>query len=66
MSYLPDIYQHFERAFPNVHVALWGTQTPTHSEKTADLRAEPDLRTPHALVAHGDCTPMDELLDEGS
>jgi hypothetical protein len=21
MSYLPDIYQHFERAFPSVHVA---------------------------------------------
>jgi alkylhydroperoxidase/carboxymuconolactone decarboxylase family protein YurZ len=21
MSYLPDIYQHFERAFPNVHAA---------------------------------------------
>jgi 4-carboxymuconolactone decarboxylase len=21
MTYLPDIYQHFERAFPNVHAA---------------------------------------------
>ena len=21
MSYLPDVYQHFERAFPNVHAA---------------------------------------------
>ena len=21
MSYLPDIYEHFERAFPNVHAA---------------------------------------------
>ena len=77
MSYLPDIYQHFERAFPNVHAAhqelakacygavLWILAVPVSSSsgwRSARRQRAPYVRT---LAVRGREHDPDEVRHVG-